>query len=176
MPPFPAPPGSGCPPAATGRCDDRQAESSHLRSNLKRLVAHCVGTTAHHPALDHEACPARPARHPRRPPRPGDPPGHREPHLGIPAHPRRARRPRLPDRRLDGLDDPARSRDRSRTASGRTVLERSSCARRRTRSWPATCSTSTPSPCTGCMRSSSSSTPPAACTSSASPPTRPAPG
>ena len=44
------------------------------------------------------------------------------------------------------------------------------------RSSPATCSTSTPSPCTGCTRSSSSSTPPAACTSSASPPTPPAPG
>ena len=40
-------------------------------------------------------------------------------------------------------------------------------------SWPATCSTSTRSPCTGSTRSSSSSTPPAACTSSASPPTRP---
>ena len=41
------------------------------------------------------------------------------------------------------------------------------------RSWPATCSTSTRSPCTGSTRSSSSSTPPAASTSSASPPTRP---
>ena len=52
----------------------------------------------------------------------------------------------------------------------------SSCGPRRTRSSPATCSTSTPSPCTGCTRSSSSSTPPAAYTSSASPPTPPAPG
>jgi hypothetical protein len=39
---------------------------------------------------------------------------------GVPADPRRARRPRLPDRRLNGLDDPPRSRDRSRTPSGRS--------------------------------------------------------
>ena len=51
-----------------------------------------------------------------------------------------------------------------------------SCERKRTRSWPATCSISTPSPCAGCTSSSSSSTPPAAYTSSASPPTPPAPG
>jgi len=37
-----------------------------------------------------------------------------------------------------------------------------------TRSWPATCSISTPSPCAGCMSSSSSGPPPAAYTSSAS--------
>ena len=53
---------------------------------------------------------------------------------------------------------------------------RSFCGRRRTRSSRATCSTSTPSPCTGSTRSSSSSTPPAACTSSVSPPTPPEPG
>jgi len=47
-----------------------------------------------------------------------------------------------------------------------------SCARKLTRSWPATCSTSTPSPCTGCTSSSSSSTPPAGRASSASPLTR----
>ena len=52
----------------------------------------------------------------------------------------------------------------------------SSCERKRTRSWPATCSTWTPSHCAGCVSSSSSSTPPAACTSSASPPTPPEPG
>jgi hypothetical protein len=50
---------------------------------------------------------------------------------------------------------------------------RSSYERRRTRSSPATCSTLTPSPCAGCMRSSSSNTSPAGCTSSASPLTRP---
>jgi hypothetical protein len=33
-------------------------------------------------------------------------PVHRDPDLGIPPDPRRARRPRLPDRRLDGLEDP----------------------------------------------------------------------
>jgi putative transposase len=42
---------------------------------------------------------------------------------------------------------------------------RSSSTRRPTASWPATCSTSTRSPCTGSTRSSSSSTPPAAYTS-----------
>ena len=38
--------------------------------------------------------------------------------------PRRARRPQLPDRRLHGLEDPPRIRNRSITASRRTVLER----------------------------------------------------
>ena len=41
---------------------------------------------------------------------------------------------------------------------------------------PATCSTSTRSPCTGSTRSSSLSTPAVGCTSSASPPIRPEPG
>jgi hypothetical protein len=52
----------------------------------------------------------------------------------------------------------------------------SSSVPRHTGSWPATCSISTPSPCSGCTRSSSSSTPPAASTSSASPRTQPARG
>src|SRR4051794_33039163 len=52
----------------------------------------------------------------------------------------------------------------------------SSCGPRPTRSSPATCSTSTRSPCAGSSRSSSSSTPPTASASSASPLTRPAPG
>ena len=128
------------------------------------------------PPLDHPARPARSTRHPRRPPRPGRAPGHREPHLGLPTHPRRTRRPRLPDRRLHRLEDPEQRRHRPVAAPSRTDLGASSCARRRTRSWPATCSTSTPSPCAGSTRSSSSSTPPAACTSSASPPTPPEPG
>jgi hypothetical protein len=53
---------------------------------------------------------------------------------------------------------------------------RSSCKHKPRAFSPATCSTSTPSPCTGSTHSSSSSTPPAACTSSASPPTPPQPG
>ena len=78
---------------------------------------------ARRPPLDHPACPTRSTRHPRRPPRPGRPPGHREPHLGIPTRPRRARRPRLPDRRLHRLDDPAHRRDRPLTPAGRTDLD-----------------------------------------------------
>ena len=53
---------------------------------------------------------------------------------------------------------------------------RSSSARRHNRSSPATCSTSTPSPCTGSTRSSSSSTPPAGSTCWVSPPIPPAHG
>jgi Integrase core domain len=53
---------------------------------------------------------------------------------------------------------------------------RSSFTRKPRRSWPATCSTSTRSLCTGSMRSSSSSTPPATSTSSESPLIRPKPG
>ena len=50
--------------------------------------------------------PTRSTRHPRRTPPPGPPPGHREPHLGIPPRPRRTRRTRLPGRGLHGLEDP----------------------------------------------------------------------
>ena len=72
------------------------------------------------PPLDHPARPARSTRHPRRRARPDPAPGHREPHLGVSAHPRRARRTRLPDRRLHRLDDPAHRRHRPRAAAGRT--------------------------------------------------------
>jgi hypothetical protein len=50
---------------------------------------------------------------------------------------------------------------------------RSSSTRKPRRSWPATCSTSTQSPCTGSTRSSSSSTPPVGYTTRVSPRTRP---
>ena len=53
---------------------------------------------------------------------------------------------------------------------------RSSSGPRRTRSSPATCFTSTPSPCAVCTRSSSSSTPPGGYTSWVSPPIPPVPG
>src|SRR5215207_8951660 len=59
------------------------------------------------PRMDaHEARPTRATRHQRRSARPGDPPGHRESDMGVPAAPRRTRRPRLSDWRLDGLEDP----------------------------------------------------------------------
>ncbi len=38
--PSPAPPGSGCPQLQPGRCDDPAAGSFHLRTVMKRLVAH----------------------------------------------------------------------------------------------------------------------------------------
>lgn len=60
-----------------------------------------------------------------------------------------------------------------RRRAGRDRPGRSFCTRRHMRSWRVICSISTPSPCTGCTRSSSSSTPLGACTSSASPRTRP---
>ena len=59
---------------------------------------------------------------------------------------------------------------------GQDRAGRSSSAHSHSRSSPATCSTWTPSRCTGSTRSSSSSTPPAGCTSSGSPPIPPAPG
>ena len=40
LPPLPAPPGSGCPQLQPDRCDDPAAESFHLRTVMKRLVAH----------------------------------------------------------------------------------------------------------------------------------------
>ena len=129
-----------------------------------------------HPPLDHPARPARSTSHPRWPARPDRAPGHREPHVGVPAHPRRARRPRLPDRRLHRLDHPAQRRHRPLDRGEPDHHGPSSCGPKRTRSSPVTCSTSTRSPCTGSTRSSSSSTPPAGCTSSASPRTPPVPG
>src|SRR5829696_4780222 len=51
-----------------------------------------------HPPLDDPTHPTRSTHHLRRPARPGHPPGHREPDMGLPADPRRARRPQLPDR------------------------------------------------------------------------------
>ena len=113
------------------------------------------------------ACPARSTGHPRRPACPGRAPGHREPGVGY----RRGELAGLvyQNRRLDGLHRAGIDSSPRRAAPGRPRV--SSGERRRTRSWPATCFTSTPSPCVGCRRSSSSSTPPAGCTSSASPPT-----
>jgi hypothetical protein len=69
-----------------------------------------------------DACPTRSTRHPRRPARPGPPPGRREPHLGLPAHSRRTRRPRLPDRSLHRLDPPAQRRHRPFTPPSRSDL------------------------------------------------------
>jgi hypothetical protein len=40
LPPSPASPGSGFPQLLPGRCDDLAAESFHLRTVMKRLVAH----------------------------------------------------------------------------------------------------------------------------------------
>jgi len=40
LPPGPAPPGPSCPQLQPGRCDGPAAESSHLRTVIKRLVAH----------------------------------------------------------------------------------------------------------------------------------------
>ena len=42
---------------------------------------------------------------------------------GVPADPRRTRGPRLPDRRLDGLDDPSPRRDRPLARASRTDLD-----------------------------------------------------
>lgn len=40
LPPFPAPPGSGCPPASPLCCDRTAAEASHLHSINQRLTAY----------------------------------------------------------------------------------------------------------------------------------------
>jgi hypothetical protein len=74
--------------------------------------------------VDHPARTIRATIHPRRPPWPRGPPGHGEPHLGIPTHPRRTHRPRLPNRRLHHLDNPAQRRHRPLTPPHRTHLDR----------------------------------------------------
>ena len=119
--------------------------------------------------------PGRPAYH-RRPARHGHPPGHREPHLGdIDAStgnsPASATRSAPPPSGPSCTTPASTPRPDEPDHPGP-----SSCRPRRTRSSPATCSTSTPSPCTGCTRSSSSSTPPAGYTSLASPRIPPGPG
>src|SRR6478672_247646 len=61
--------------------------------------------------------------HPRLPSLSRPPAGHRDPHRGLPPHPRRARRPRLPDRRLHRLDHPAQRRHRPLASAGRTLVD-----------------------------------------------------
>ncbi|HEY6425071.1 MAG TPA: helix-turn-helix domain-containing protein [Pseudonocardiaceae bacterium] len=45
------------------------------------------------------------------------------PTWGLPTHPRRTHRPRLPDRRLHGMDNPEDSRRRSLTPPNRTLVD-----------------------------------------------------
>src|SRR4051794_232215 len=66
--------------------------------------------------------PGRP-RHPGRCPRTDPAPRYRESSLGLSPYPRRARRDRLPDRRLHRLEDPHRRRHRSRAAASRSDLD-----------------------------------------------------
>ena len=186
--PGPAPPARRAPTTHAAPADDLDRPRTDRRphptapgSPPPRPARHpgnhpALAPPARRPPLDHPAEPTWPPCHRRWPARPDRAPGHREPDLGVPADPRRARGTRLSDRRLHRLDDPAQRRHRPLAPTGRTTVDPVPARAGRTRSWPATCSISTPSPCTGCMRSSSSSTPPGAYTSSASPRIPPAPG
>ena len=148
-------------PTATGPPTNRHA----------RRTGHdpALAPPARRPPLDHPADPTRPTIYHRRPARHGHPPGHREPHLGdIDAS--TANSPASATRSAPPPSGPSCTTPASTPRPGEPDHPGpSSCRPKRTRSSPATCSTSTPSPCTGCTRSSSSSTPPAAYTSSASP-------
>src|ERR671912_274492 len=68
------------------------------------------------PPLDLPATTTRPPTHPTADPRADTPDGPREPHLGLPTHPRRTHRTRPPHRRLHRLDGPQRRRHRPRSA------------------------------------------------------------
>ena len=78
---------------------------------------------ARHPALDQPGCAAGSTCHSRRRARPDHRPGYREPHLGLPPHPRRARRPGLPDWRLHRVEDPAHRRHRPLAPTSRADLD-----------------------------------------------------
>jgi hypothetical protein len=104
------------------------------------------------PPLDHPVRPTRPTGHLRRRACPGHSPGDREPDLGVPTDPRRARRL--------GYQIGASTVRMILHAAGVDPAPRradhpgpSFCEPSRTRSSRATCSTLTPSPCTGCTRS-----------------------
>ena len=126
------------------------------------------------PPLDlptHDA--TRPTANTRGDPPPRDPSRDREPDMGLPTRPRRAVPTRPPDRRVDGLDDPASGRDRPGPRADRTDLgtvhphpSRRASSRRTSRA-------STPRPCAGSMCCSSSRSARGGCISVGSPPTRP---
>ena len=110
-----------------------------LRAARHTVHDPALAPTTRRPPLDHPARPARSTRHPRRRPRPGHPPGHGEPHLGLPtastaSSPASATRSAPPP---SGRSSPAPASTHHRAAPD--PRGPSSCARRRTRSWPATC-------------------------------------
>ena len=77
-----------------------------------------------HPQMGlHEPAATRTAVHGSRDPQPRDPHRDGEPDVRAPARARRTRQARPPDRQLHGVADPARRRDRPRTAPAGPGLE-----------------------------------------------------
>ena len=74
------------------------------------------------PPLDLPPTTTRPPTHPTADPGPGDADGPREPHLGLPPHPGRARRTRPSGRRFHRMEDPQGRWHRSRSATIRADL------------------------------------------------------
>ena len=109
-------------PSTHRRARPAATRPSPTRADRHALHHPALAPATPHPPLDYPACSAGSSRHPRWSARAGPAPGHRESDLGVSARPRRARRTRLPDRRLNGLDDPAHRRDRPRTATDRSDL------------------------------------------------------
>jgi hypothetical protein len=92
------------------------------------------------PCRDLRAEAARTPAHGPLDPRPGPAPGPREPLMGVPQNPRRARRHGHQGRRLDRLGNPAGARRCARAATAEHDPGPTSRAARRTRCWPATSS------------------------------------
>jgi hypothetical protein len=128
----------GLDPQTAQHAPDRPAR--HARNNP------ALAPATRYPPLDHQPVPARSTTCPGRTTDTRDTSGQRESHLGLPASARRTRRPRLPDRRLHHLEDPQGRRNRPLTTAIRPRPGHSSSEPKPTPSWPATCSTSTPSP------------------------------
>ena len=133
--PGPAPPARRTPARRSSTTDELGRPSPHCRpdaivtqASASRVARHArhdpaLAPTTRLPPLDHPTSPTRSACHPGGPARPRRPLGHREPHLGLPTHPRRTRRPRLPNRRLHHLESPAQRRHRPIVASRRTLVD-----------------------------------------------------
>jgi hypothetical protein len=80
-------------------------------------------STTRHQTLDHQPQPTWPPLYPAWAARVGGTPGHRESELGLPAHPRRTRQPRPPDRCLHRLEDPDGRWSRPRATAVRADLD-----------------------------------------------------
>ena len=151
----PAPDTDVARPGVPQRLRQAAAHPATTSSGWSHRARCCDGMPSSSPAAGpiHGEHPAA-QRSPQSDSRSGAADGAGEPKVGLPPNPRRARRARPPDRRVDSLEDPQGRRHRSCSAPVRTDLATVPAPRRPTRSSPSTSPTSTPSSCAASTSSS----------------------